>query len=193
MLFGPKQRVNSGRIYIFSFTPFLVSSLQLPYGLRRGECGQPHCPLIPEASHTSVGGNTVHLANGLPQESLEHDGTRTSLPAKPYTNLDDAGPIVHRPMGLPGPAGCDRAWTWTRISSGTASTAMQSLRPLLPSMADYLTTVAIPKLNTSLTMHRLSEHSLAIERGRGWQTWLSREDRLCSQCPQNEVETELYS
>ena len=117
--------------------------------------------------HQCVGGNTIHLAPGLPQESLERDGTRTSLPAKPSTNLNDAGPIVRRPMGLPVPAGCDRAWTWTRISSGTASTAMQSLRPLLPSVADYLTTVTVPKLKTSLTMHRLSEHSLAIERGRG--------------------------
>ena len=58
------------------------------------------------------------------------DGTRTSLPAKPSPNPDDAGPIVRRPMGLPVAAGCDRAWTRTRISSGTASTAMQCLRPL---------------------------------------------------------------
>jgi hypothetical protein len=41
-------------------------------------------------------------------------------------------------------------------------------------------------------MYRLSEHSLAIEKGRRRQTWLSREDRLCAHCPQNEVETELH-
>ena len=41
-----------------------------------------------------------------------------------------------------------------------------------------------------LTMYRLSEHSLAIEKGRRRQTWLSREDRLCAHCPQSEVETE---
>jgi hypothetical protein len=41
-------------------------------------------------------------------------------------------------------------------------------------------------------MYRLSEHSLAIEKGRRRQIWLSREDRLCAHCPQNEVETELH-
>ena len=44
----------------------------------------------------------------------------------------------------------------------------------------------------ALTMYKFSEHSLAIEKGRRRQTWLSREDRLCAHCPQNEVETELY-
>ena len=38
-------------------------------------------------------------------------------------------------------------------------------------------------------MYRLSEYSLAIEKVRCRQTWLSREDRLC---PKNEVETELH-
>uniref|UniRef100_A0A8C7N3V2 Membrane-associated phosphatidylinositol transfer protein 3 n=1 Tax=Oncorhynchus kisutch TaxID=8019 RepID=A0A8C7N3V2_ONCKI len=47
--------------------------------------------------------------------------TMISLPAKPSTNPGDAGPIVSCPMGLPGAADCDRAWTRTRISSGTAS------------------------------------------------------------------------
>ena len=58
--------------------------------------------------------------------------------------------------------------------------------------AEYLTTVTDPKLRKALTMYRLSEHSLAIEKGRRRQTWLSREDRLCAHCPQNEVETELH-
>ncbi|CDQ66979.1 unnamed protein product [Oncorhynchus mykiss] len=44
----------------------------------------------------------------------------------------------------------------------------------------------------ALTMYRLSEHSLAIEKGRRRETWLSREDRLCAHCPQNEVETEMH-
>ena len=39
----------------------------------------------------------------------------------------------------------------------------------------------------SLTIDRLSEQSLAIEKGRRRQTWLSREDRLCAHCPQHEV------
>ena len=41
-------------------------------------------------------------------------------------------------------------------------------------------------------MYRLSDHSLAIEKGRRRQTWLSREDRLCAHCPQNKVETDLH-
>ena len=59
-------------------------------------------------------------------------------------------------------------------------------------MAEYLTTVTDPNLRKALTMYRLSEHSLAIEKGRRRQTWLSREDRLYAHCPQNEVETELH-
>ena len=31
-------------------------------------------------------------------------------------NPDDAGPIVHRPMGLPITPGCDTAWIRTRVS-----------------------------------------------------------------------------
>ena len=58
-------------------------------------------------------------APGPPQESLVHYGTRTSLPAQPSSNSDNTGPIVHRPMGLPVTAGCNRAWTRT-----------QCLRPL---------------------------------------------------------------
>ena len=57
---------------------------------------------------------------------------------------------------------------------------------------EYLTTVSDTKLRKALTMYRLSEHSLAIEKGRRRQTWLSREDRLCAHCPQNEVETEIH-
>ena len=59
-------------------------------------------------------------------------------------------------------------------------------------VVEYLTTVTDPNLRKALTTYRLSEHSLAIEKGCRRQTWLSREDRLCAHCPQNEVETELY-
>jgi hypothetical protein len=130
----------------------LVPSLQLPYGLGRGEGREPcglrnttrpsrtaplhNACLTQNQPHQCVGGNTVHMATvsaciapGPPQESLVHNKTRTSLPAKPSPNPDDAGPIVRRPMSLHVVAGCDRAWTRT-ISSGTASTAMQYLRPL---------------------------------------------------------------
>ena len=59
-------------------------------------------------------------------------------------------------------------------------------------MAEYLSTVTDPKQRKTLTRYRLSEHSLAIEKGRHRQTWLPREERLCPHCTQNEVETELH-
>ena len=59
-------------------------------------------------------------------------------------------------------------------------------------VAEYLTTLTDTKLGKALTMNRLSEQSIAIERGRHRQTWRLREDRLCAHCPQNEVETELH-
>ena len=64
------------------------------------------------------------------KESLEHDGTRTSWPAKPCPNPDNAGPIVRRLMGLPVTTGCDTAWDRTQVCSDTSSTAMQCLRLL---------------------------------------------------------------
>ena len=48
------------------------------------------------------------------------------------------------------------------------------------------------KLRKTLTMYRLSDHSLAIETGEHRQTWLPREDRLCQLCPQRQVETQTH-
>ena len=45
-------------------------------------------------------------------------------------------------------------------------------------VAEYLATVTDPNLRKALTTYRLSEHSLAIEKGRHRQTWLSREDTV---------------
>merc|ERR1712082_560463 len=59
-------------------------------------------------------------------------------------------------------------------------------------MANYLTTTTDPKLRKPLTKYRIGDHSLAIETGRHRQTWIPREDRWCSSCPQGEVETELH-
>ncbi len=59
-------------------------------------------------------------------------------------------------------------------------------------MASYLSTVSDVRLRKTLTMYRLSEHSLAVETGRRRQTWLSHEDRICSQCMLGEIETELH-
>ena len=59
-------------------------------------------------------------------------------------------------------------------------------------VANYLTTVSDKKLRKTLTKYRLSEHNLAVEVGRHRQTWLPREERLCSFCNQGTVETELH-
>ena len=59
-------------------------------------------------------------------------------------------------------------------------------------VANYLTAVTDPKLRKTLTMYRLSDHSLAVETGRHRQTWLPREERLCQLCPQRQVETEQH-
>ena len=47
-------------------------------------------------------------------------------------------------------------------------------------VAEYLPTVTDTNLRKALTMYRLSEYSLAIEKDRRRQTWLSREDSLCA-------------
>ena len=50
-------------------------------------------------------------------------------------------------------------------------------------VAEYLTTVTDPNLRNALTMYRLSENSLAIEKGRCRQTWLSREGQAMCTLP----------
>ena len=42
------------------------------------------------------------------------------------------------------------------------------------SLVDYLSSVTDPELRISLTMYRLIEHSLTVERGRHRHTWLPR-------------------
>ena len=59
-------------------------------------------------------------------------------------------------------------------------------------LAEYLTTVTDEKLRETLTMYRLSDHSLAMETDQHWQTWLLREDRLCQLCPHRQVGTETH-
>ena len=59
-------------------------------------------------------------------------------------------------------------------------------------VADYLSTVSDKNLRKILTMYRLSDHSLAVEKGRHRQTWLPREERLCCHCDEEAVETELH-
>ncbi len=59
-------------------------------------------------------------------------------------------------------------------------------------MASYRSTVTDVKLKKTLTMYRLSEHSLAIETGWRRQTWLSRVERICSNRSLGKIETELH-
>ncbi len=59
-------------------------------------------------------------------------------------------------------------------------------------MAEYLFTVSDKKLRSMLTRYRLSGHKLMIETGRHRQTWLPPEQRLCSHCDLNQMETELH-
>ena len=55
-------------------------------------------------------------------------------------------------------------------------------------VATDLTTASDTKLRRTLIKYRLSEHNMAVEVGRHRQTWLSREERLCSYCDQGTVE-----
>ncbi len=55
--------------------------------------------------------------------------------------------------------------------------------------AEYLSCVKDHKLRKTLTKYRVSDHCLAIERGRHRQRWQPREQRQCSQ---KEVETEEH-
>ena len=82
-------------------------------------CWRKHC--IP-GDRVSV--NCARPATGV--ASARRD--KNTPASQPSPNLDDAGSIVH-----PVTASCDRAWTQTRISSDTASTVMQCLRPLCQS------------------------------------------------------------
>ncbi len=52
--------------------------------------------------------------------------------------------------------------------------------------------VRYKKLRSTLTRYRLSGHKLMIETGRHRQTWLPPEQRLCSHCDLNQMETELH-
>jgi hypothetical protein len=84
---------------------------------------KPATPMC-RRKHSPTGDRVIVHAPGPPQESLESDGTRTSLPAKPSPNLDDFGSIVCRPMGLPVAAGCDTAQDQTQICSTLRRSAL---------------------------------------------------------------------
>lgn len=60
------------------------------------------------------------------------------------------------------------------------------------SLSEYLSTVRDVKQRRILTKYRLSDHSLAIEKGRHRQTWLPKEERICVHCDSGEIETETH-
>ena len=59
-------------------------------------------------------------------------------------------------------------------------------------MANYLTMVTDQNIRKTLTKFRLSEHSLATEKGRHRKTWLHVEERLCNHCTTAEPETAAF-
>jgi hypothetical protein len=83
----------------------LVSSLQLPYGLRRVMRPPIHNPTNPETSRTNVSEETpctwrswlAHTAPGPPQEFMVRDETRISLPAKPSLTRTTLGQLCVAP------------------------------------------------------------------------------------------------
>ena len=87
--------------------------------------------------HQCVRGNTVHLATwsactapGPPQESLVRDETRISLPAKPSLTRTTLGQLCVAPWTSRARLAATEPGPEPRVSGGTASTAMQYLRPL---------------------------------------------------------------
>ncbi len=60
------------------------------------------------------------------------------------------------------------------------------------SLADYLVSVRNITHRHLLTKYRLSDHQLAIERGRHKKTWLPKEERICNECRSGSVETEEH-
>ena len=59
-------------------------------------------------------------------------------------------------------------------------------------LAQYLVDIKSPKQRRILTMYRLSDHNLEIEKGRH-KEWKPREDRLSRNCDSGEVEDEFHS
>ena len=59
-------------------------------------------------------------------------------------------------------------------------------------LAEYLSTVRDRKQRQMLTKYRLSDHHLAIEKGRLKKSWQPKENRICDHCLTGEVETEMH-
>ena len=57
-------------------------------------------------------------------------------------------------------------------------------------LAPYLIQIKNYHQRKLLTKYRLSDHNLAIEKGRHRQTWVCREHRICKHCNTGEIEDE---
>jgi hypothetical protein len=141
---GSSRSSDSLKILFYPFFPpiswypigssySLVSSLQLQYGLGRGE-GRKPCvlwnttqpsrtaswhnshptrklatPMCRRKHHTPGDLVSVHCA--WPDTGVASARWDKDIPAgQTLPNQDKSWPIVRRPMGLPVTAGCDRAW-----------------------------------------------------------------------------------
>uniref|UniRef100_A0A8C7QQP8 FYVE, RhoGEF and PH domain containing 4a n=1 Tax=Oncorhynchus mykiss TaxID=8022 RepID=A0A8C7QQP8_ONCMY len=113
--------------------------------------------------HRTTGDRVSVHVPGPPQESLEHDGTRTTRLAKPSPNPDDAGPIVHCLMGLPGAASCDTAQDQTRICSNASSTAVMHLPNFGPQPTDIPLSSVFQETNEQ-KLHKIANELLKTER-----------------------------
>ena len=176
-----------GNYAVFFFTPFswypivssyyLVSSLQLPYGLMREPCIESHASsetqpnqatlllntarLQPGSQpHQCVGGNTVHLvtwlactAPGPPQELLVRDETRISLPAKPSLTRTTLGQLCVAPWTSRSRSAATEPGLEPRVSGGTA---MQCPRPLRHPGGPYLFFLRVISYIGSLRFYYIS-------------------------------------
>ena len=104
--------------------------------LRNTTQPQPNTARIQPGSqpHQCVGGNTVYLATWLaciaPGLPLVRDETRRSLPAKPSITRTTLGQLCVAPWTSRSQPAATEPGLKPRVSGGTASAAMQCLRPL---------------------------------------------------------------
>ena len=119
----------------------------------------PAAPMCRRKQRTPGDLVSVH-APSPPQESLQRNGRRTSRPAKASPNLDNAGPIVRRLMGLPVVASCNTDRYRTSICSNAVCAVMQCLRPLCYSGGPNYQ--SLPALEWSRYLEKLILVSLPI-------------------------------
>ena len=124
---------------------------------------KPAAPICRRKHRTPGDRVCVHCA---PQESLVCDETRISVPAKLSPNPGDTGQIVRCNMGLPA---ATEPGLEHRISSGTASTAVQCLRPLRPSGGHFQVNCPDDGGLRHCDVHRSGPAAHALRPNSNWQ------------------------